>query len=111
MYYNCRQFLGSFFLYLVIHGVYTMYNELLTHLSLMFVEKYGNNYYGYCQAGISAVYADKYNLVMGAVGASRWKGKYHYNYCHSIIVYCVINKISEFHNHVQNLIAWHQSEA
>ena len=52
---------------------------LLTHLSLMFVAQYGNNYYGYCQAGISAEYTDEYNLVMGAVGASRWKGKYHYN--------------------------------
>ncbi|XP_022797417.1 integrin alpha-9-like isoform X2 [Stylophora pistillata] len=39
-------------------------------------EQKGNNYYGYCEAGISAEYTVGYDqdVVMGAVGIARWKG-------------------------------------
>lgn len=39
-------------------------------------ESKGNNYYGYCEAGISAEYTVGFDqdVVMGAVGIARWKG-------------------------------------
>lgn len=38
-------------------------------------ERKGNNYYGYCTAGLSAEYSvDGYNVIMGVVGAKRGKG-------------------------------------
>ncbi|XP_032239764.2 integrin alpha-9 isoform X2 [Nematostella vectensis] len=38
-------------------------------------KKKGNNYFGYCQSGISAEYSlDKRDIIMGAVGITRWKG-------------------------------------
>ncbi|XP_078376335.1 integrin alpha-8-like isoform X2 [Oculina patagonica] len=40
-----------------------------------FKESKGNNYYGYCQAGFSAEFTvDGYDVVMGTVGARRWRG-------------------------------------
>ncbi|CAH3015809.1 unnamed protein product [Porites evermanni] len=38
-------------------------------------ERKGNNYYGYCTAGLSAEYSvDGYDVIMGVVGAKRGKG-------------------------------------
>jgi len=40
-------------------------------------ETYGNNAYGYCEAGISAQFtADGYDVIMGIVGAIRLKGEH-----------------------------------
>ena len=45
-----------------------------------FPERKGNNYYGYCTAGLSAEYSvDGYDVIMGVVGAKRGKGEALYN--------------------------------
>ena len=41
-----------------------------------FSELKGNNNYGYCEAGLSAAYsADGYDVMMGVIGAKRWRGE------------------------------------
>ena len=54
--------------------------EILDSSIYYFPERKGNNYYGYCTAGLSAEYSvDGYDVIMGVVGAKRGKGEARYN--------------------------------